>query len=104
MRIISGMNMTEEISLRTQVLGNILDFQIENGHGIGFNDLVEISGKERAVVSKCHDSLSDMGMLEDVWHLEDENWNRVMEIPDGQLAFVINTIENIRKEMKEKEC
>ena len=91
--------MNEEISIRTQVLGNILDFQIENGHGIGFNELVDVSNMKRAIVSKCHDSLSDMGMLEYVWHLEDENWNKVMKIPDEQLEFVINTIQKIRKEM-----
>lgn len=94
-----GNEMEEKVSLRTQVLGNILDYQIENGHGIGFNDLVDVSKMERAIVSKCHDSLSDMGMLEDVWHLEDENWNRVMEIPDEQLEFVIDTIQKIRSEV-----
>lgn len=94
-----GNKMEEKVSLRTQVLGNILDYQIENGHGIGFNDLVDVSKMKRATVSKCHDSLSDMGILEDEWYLEDENWNRVMKIPDGQLEFVIDVIQKIRKEI-----
>lgn len=92
-----------KISLRTQVLGNILDYQIEHGHGIGFNDLVDISKMKRATVSKCHDSLSDMGMLEDVWHLEDELHSKVMQIPDEQLEFVINTVQKIREEVSVNE-
>jgi len=95
-------NVEHVVSLRTQVLFRILEFQLEYGHGVGFNQLVTLCNLERTVVSKCHDSLSDMGLVEDASHLYEKdgetNFMTVMQINKHSLEFV----KGIKDEVSEK--
>ena len=93
--------MSEElkISKRTQALLKVLDFQLNFGHGVGFNQLKEITGFEHGVLSKCHDDLSDRGLLEDVWYTDGETWSKVMQIPRHSVDFVIRMRDEIEEEI-----
>jgi len=90
-----------KISYRTQVLFCILEFQEEYGHGIGFNQLVERCGLERKIVSMSHDSLYDMGLVNDIMHFDEKSktYSKVMEITKGSIDFVRNSREKIKEEL-----
>lgn len=82
-------------SKRLRVLLDILKFQKENGRGITFPELVEMSTISRATVSKCQDSLNDVGLLNDDWATVDGKHTKVIFIPDVSVPFV----EKIEKDI-----
>lgn len=87
----------ERINIRTKVLMAIFEYQDEHGHGIGFEELVKKTGLKRQTVSKCHDSLSDMGIVMDVHHLESGMHKPIMEIPQESMTFVKHMCEKIKR-------
>lgn len=84
----------EMISLRSQFLLVLINFQEENNRSALFNELIEMTGMERATVSKCHDNLSDMGMVEDVMMRVGNGYSKVIYIPRPQLEVVRNMVTN----------
>lgn len=78
----------EMISLRSQFLLVLLNFQEKNSRGAMFDELVEMTGMERQTVSKCHDCLSDMRMVEDKTILINEAYSKIIYIPRPQLEVV----------------
>ena len=56
----------EKISKRTQVLIAIREFELSEGRGIGFNELVESMDLDRASISLSLDSLDDMWLIHQI--------------------------------------
>ncbi|MCK4544176.1 hypothetical protein KAU43_01430 [candidate division WOR-3 bacterium] len=79
------------ISYATQVLIAIYDFQNENGRGIGFNELVEYTGLDRAIVSKAFDYHMDHGIIKDDW-----------AVVDGMNCKVIFMTKHTMEDLKER--
>jgi len=86
------------LSKRLEVLLLIHRYQSIHGHGIRFTELKEISGFTHGTVSKCHDSLSDMGITSDVWRQgEDGKWAMVLELDNDGMAFAELIIRQLNK-------
>ena len=84
-----------KVSYRTQVLIHIFEFKKRHKRGIGFNELVESTGLSRAIVSKSHDSLSDMGIIYDDWVTVDGKHMKALFITPASLKFVGGMIQDL---------
>jgi len=90
-------NEFSKLSKRLKILILIYEYQIKNKNGIGFNHLVKISGEKRETVSKCQDSLMDMGLITDEMFLnkQEETWSKIIYITEHDISFVEKMILNI---------
>jgi DNA-binding MarR family transcriptional regulator len=69
------MKLTDKrLSKRTIIALLLLRMERKYNRPISFNDLLKTSRMKKTTVSKCYDSLSDMGMVEDEWCLQDGYW------------------------------
>lgn len=84
-------NTYPRISYATQVLIAIYDFQNENGRGIQFNELVEVTGLDRAIVSKSFDYHMDRAIIKDDW-----------AVVDGMNCKVIFMTKHTMEDLKER--
>jgi predicted transcriptional regulator len=78
-----------KISLRTQVLLEILEFQEEHNRGVMYTELLNRLDLNQAVISKSLDSLQDIGLIMDKWYTLNKSYNKVIYIPTEMLSFVI---------------
>lgn len=85
----------QKLSYRTQVLMKIFEFQTEHGRGILFNELLETTGLDREIVSKCFDSLWDKHWIEDKMDTIDGMHSKVIFIPEEVMPFVKEILDDI---------
>lgn len=88
------------ISYATQVLIAIYDFQNEHDRGIRFNELVEVTGIDRAIVSKAFDYHMDHGMIKDDWAIIDGNHCKVIFMTKHTMEDLKERIEQVKTWME----
>lgn len=86
----------QRISYATQVLIAIYDFQNENDRGIGFNELVEYTGLDRAIVSKSFDYHMDRAIIKDGWTIIDGMNCKVIFMTKHTMEDLKERIENVK--------
>lgn len=93
----SGDDLLAKLSKRLKALIEIRKFEIEKGRGILFTELVERLEMKRITVSKCHDSLSDIGLVfDEMIQMDDGSWSKVMSIDRRSKEFVDFIVEDVR--------
>ena len=88
------------ISYATQVLIAIYDFQNENGRGIGFDELVEYTGIDRAIVSKAFDYHMDRAIIKDDWAIVDGKHRKVIFMTKHTMEDLKERIETVKAWME----
>lgn len=94
--------MNEEVSTKTKILFSILDFQIDNGHGLEMKHLIKLTGLEESIVINHYHTLINMGVIKDLWHSNSNGTKKVIEIPYNQLEFVIGIRHTIDRNPMEE--
>jgi hypothetical protein len=92
----------KKLSTRLAVLLRIYEFEITNGRGVKFNELVDILSKEginRSMVSLSQDSLWDVNLIEDKMILDNGFWVKVITITKDAIPFVKKMAKHVEENM-----
>ncbi len=88
---------TSRISYATQVLLAIYDFQKEHNRGIRFNELIEKTGLNQAIVSKSFDYHMDRGIIKDEWAIVDGNHCKLIFITKHTMETLEERIQQVKE-------
>jgi len=92
----------DKISKRTQVLMAIREFELSEGRGIGFNELVEYMDLDRASISLSLDFLDDIWLIHQIDSKSElivGTWGKLISTRVDKQAFIDDSIRKIKDDV-----